>query len=142
MVRRGSTVRVRQRALERPANGLLCCLEVIRPALDLSPNRVPNSRARAPFGLYRGLADHRAPPCYGGGRQSRDGKRDEAPATTRTRQHWIGSCLALQFATGSCGCRARCAPTDPAWDPPPRREGPPSEALPWLPCACGATRSE
>src|SRR5215208_6590527 len=26
MVRRGSTVRVRQRALKRPANGLFCCL--------------------------------------------------------------------------------------------------------------------
>ena len=46
MVRRGSTVRVRQRAYERPANGPFCCLDGLRTSLgaslNLSPGSVPN----------------------------------------------------------------------------------------------------
>jgi hypothetical protein len=72
MVRRGSTVRVRQRALERPAIGLFCCLHALRPTPD-RPSTCPQDPSPTVerehlLGLNRAIGDHRAPPCSRGGR--------------------------------------------------------------------------
>jgi hypothetical protein len=59
MVRRGSTVRVRQSALKRPANGLFCCLDGVRPSLErpstCPQNLSPPLQAPWSFGLSEGV---------------------------------------------------------------------------------------
>ena len=65
MVRRGSTVRVRQRASEKASKWPFCCHQAIRPApdlpaacpQDLSPRLEPEHL----LGLKRRIAHHRAP---------------------------------------------------------------------------------
>jgi hypothetical protein len=59
MVRRGSTVRVRQRALKRPANGLFCCLDGVRTSLE-RPSTCPQNLSPPlqdpwSFGLSEGV---------------------------------------------------------------------------------------
>src|SRR6266498_1998966 len=74
MVRRGSTVRVRQRALKRPANGLFCCLSSGRPSLD-RPSTCPQDLSRTLtasriLGLNKRIWHHGVPPLAGGARSS------------------------------------------------------------------------
>src|SRR5947207_13713804 len=66
MVRRGSTVRVRQRALEKASKWPFCCLNALRSTLD-RPATFPQdlSSTFEPeelLGLNRGIEDPRAPP--------------------------------------------------------------------------------
>jgi hypothetical protein len=69
MVRRGSTVRVRQRALGKASKWpfLLRRHDTTgsRPTRNLSPRSVPTFESEHLPGLNRGIADHRAPPVEG-----------------------------------------------------------------------------
>src|SRR5262245_43318563 len=73
MVRRGSTVRVRQRALEKASKWpfLLpgCDTHVPRRAFNLSPKPVPGSQPGCALRLNADPAKHRAPPEQGEGRR-------------------------------------------------------------------------
>src|SRR5215210_9219058 len=86
MVRRGSTVRVRQRALKRPANGLFCCLSGVRTSLErpstCPQDLSPTSQAHGSFGLSKGVGLHEAPPWSGG--RTDCAPRRRAPCPTHT----------------------------------------------------------
>jgi hypothetical protein len=66
MVERGSTVRVRQRALEKASKWPFCCLNSLRPPLERPPtcpqDLSPTFEFESGLGLNRGIGEHRAPP--------------------------------------------------------------------------------
>jgi hypothetical protein len=75
MVRRGSTVRVRQRALEKASKWPFFVASMwdacsTRASENCPQSLSPNLPRGAELGLYRGFAGHRAPPWKGGTPQS------------------------------------------------------------------------
>src|SRR5262245_64769336 len=90
MVRRGSTVRVRQRASQKASKSPFCCLGAVRPALERPPScpqdLSPTFELEHLLGLNSGIGDHRAPPWKGGGLIEREaGLRPRAVRELRPR---------------------------------------------------------
>jgi hypothetical protein len=96
MVRRGSTVRVRQRAsAQGQSNGLFCCRVRIRSVLErpttCPQNLSPLSEPGHFLGSNRWITDHRAPPYRGGAPGSHEEQVNRTSCTQLVRLIVLGS---------------------------------------------------